>query len=103
MSERWISTVAASQIDNKIWTEKHGHKRKVVSWTLTGGHYFRGRMLPGSVLLDLEGGGHIVRPENTPLITAFDYADTLGFDTAEVRAAAEEWVRTGKGVTFRLV
>ncbi len=91
-----LSSRDAMRIDNRI------NPRSVVSWTMTGSSYRNGRRIPGSVCLNLSGGGLLWYAENTPLATAFDDAADRGFDTSEARAKADEWVRTGKGATFSL-
>ena len=91
------------RIDTRMHEIKHGRKRKVISWELTGASVYRGRRLPGYVRLHLESGGWIWRPENTPLPDALAYARSLGFDTTEISAQIDHWVQTGRGATFKLL
>jgi hypothetical protein len=96
MIGRWISTRDAHRIENKI------RQRKVIGWALRAAHWKNGHRLPGSVLINLEGGGYIYHPEGTKLDDALDQAEDHGFSVTEAREQLTRWVATGEGATFTL-
>lgn len=93
----WLPAREQNRLDNRI------KQRAVVGWDMTGSTFYRDRRLPGHVRLHLEGGGWLWFPENTKLDDAIAQAEDHGFEVTKVRADLDEWVRTGKGVSFRLV
>jgi hypothetical protein len=77
----------------------------VVGWELMGCRYdgSRGFRYPGFTLLYLDNGQTRCFGEHVNLPTAFDACDREGIGTYGVRERVQEWLRTGQGVTFRLV
>lgn len=92
----WLSTEAQARADNDRWAADYGHRRRVVTWIRRSAYTVQAGRVPGNLILELEGGGIIRRPEGEPLEDAFALADRHGYDTTEVRAWTARYLATGE-------
>jgi hypothetical protein len=82
---------------------------KVIGISMVGGAYHRGKYCPGWGKLAVELDNGTVKEYYVPSkhSNGFDailkFADESGFDTEQQRKDIDNWVKTGRGVSFDLV
>lgn len=76
----------------------------VTGWKMVGSTYRHGLKLPGFTLLYLSDGSTRYYRDDVAIGPALDRIQLEhGVDVTEARRQLQEWVETGRGVTFSLV